>query len=148
VDYRLVYTEKAVNDFAEVFRHISDDGPVAASSFGRSLKDHFGLLTRFPHMGGTIRKRMGVRKLVYSPYLIYYRVHEGERLVEVLHIRHGAQTSKIQTVVKMRGWPILSRTLRKRRLPIRLASVPHRVNSNRVVGIVSEAYAVVANTQP
>jgi plasmid stabilization system protein ParE len=91
VDYRLVYTEKAVNDFAEIFGQIADDDPVAASSFGRSLKGHVHLLTRFPHMGSTMRKRPRVRKLIHSLYLIYYRVHESERLVEVLHIRHGAR---------------------------------------------------------
>jgi plasmid stabilization system protein ParE len=32
-----------------------------------------------------------VRKLVHSPILVYYQVHEKERLVEVLHFRHGSR---------------------------------------------------------
>jgi len=42
-------------------------------------------------MGSAVRKRSGVRKLVHSPFLIYYRIHERKRLIEVLHVRHGAR---------------------------------------------------------
>jgi hypothetical protein len=43
----------------------------AASLFGNALLDHVDLLTRFPRMGSTIRKRSRVRKLLHSPILVY-----------------------------------------------------------------------------
>jgi plasmid stabilization system protein ParE len=42
-------------------------------------------------MGGLIRKRTWVRKLLHSPFLVYYQVREADREIEILHIRHGAQ---------------------------------------------------------
>jgi plasmid stabilization system protein ParE len=61
VDYRLVYTQKALNDLVEIIGHIAEDHGQAASRFGSSLVAHVELLGRFPRMGGLIRKRPSVR---------------------------------------------------------------------------------------
>jgi plasmid stabilization system protein ParE len=91
VDYTLRYTKKALNDLDEIIGRIAEDDDEAASRFGGSLLDHIDLLARFPRMGALIRKRRNIRKLVHSPFLIYYRMHEEKHLVEVLHLRHGAR---------------------------------------------------------
>ncbi|MGO9124532.1 MAG: type II toxin-antitoxin system RelE/ParE family toxin [Terriglobales bacterium] len=91
MDYRLFYTQKALSDLAEIIGYIAEDDAEAASRFGGSVLDHVELLARFPRMGGIIRKRSHVRKLVHSPVLVYYQTHEDERLIEVLHFRHGAR---------------------------------------------------------
>jgi plasmid stabilization system protein ParE len=91
VDYRLLYTQRALNDLAEIIGHVAEEDAEAALRFGSSLLDHVDLLTRFPRMGAFIRKRSGVRKLLHSPILVYYQVHEDRRLIEVLHFRHGAR---------------------------------------------------------
>ena len=93
MDYRLFYTQRALNDLAEVIGHIAEDDAEAASRFGTSLLDHVDLLTHFPRMGASIRKRSRVRKLLHSPILVYYQVHEANHLIEVLHFRHGARES-------------------------------------------------------
>ena len=91
MDYRLVYTKKALKDLAEIIGHIAEDDAQAASRFGSSLVAHVELLARFPRMGGLIRKRPLIRKLLHSPFLVYYHVRETEHEIEVLHIRHGAR---------------------------------------------------------
>ena len=91
MDYRILYTQRALNDLAEIIGHIAEDDAEAASRFGSSLLDHVDLLTRFPHMGSIIRKRSRVRKLLHSPILAYYQIQEEKRLIEVLHFRHGAR---------------------------------------------------------
>jgi len=91
VDYTLRYTKKALNDLDEIIGRIARDDEEAASRFGGSLLDHIELLARFPRMGALIRKRRNVRKLVHSPILIYYRIHEKKQSVEVVHLRHGAR---------------------------------------------------------
>jgi plasmid stabilization system protein ParE len=91
VDYRLVYTQKALNDLAEIIGHIAEDDVQAAFRFGGSLVAHVELLARFPRMSGPIRKRPLVRKLLHSPFLVYYQVRDAKREIEVLHIRHGAR---------------------------------------------------------
>jgi toxin ParE1/3/4 len=91
VDYRLLYTQRALNDLAEIIGQIAEDDADAASRFGSSLLDHVDLLVRFPRMGSIIRRRPQVRKLVHSPFLIYYRLDEVNRMIEVIHLRHGAR---------------------------------------------------------
>jgi len=91
VDYRLLYTQRALSDLAEIVGHIAQADADTASRFGSSLLDHIELLIRFPRMGSLIRKRPRVRKLLHSPFLVYYRVREDKHQIEILHIRHGAR---------------------------------------------------------
>jgi len=91
VDYHLRYTQRALNDLGEIIGHIAEDDAEAASRFGSSLLDHIDLLVRFPRMGGSIRKRARVRKLVHSPIVVYYQIDERQRVIEVLHLRHAAR---------------------------------------------------------
>ena len=93
MDYRLLFTQRALNDLAEIIGHIAEEDDDAASRFGNALLDHVDLLTRFPRMGSTVRKRSRVRKLLHSPILVYYQIREDKRLVEVLHVRHGSRKS-------------------------------------------------------
>lgn len=91
MDYRILYTERALSDLAEIIGYIAKDDAEAALRFGNSLLDHIDLLTRFPRIGGIIRKRSRVRKLLHSPILVYYRVNDATHLIEVLHLRHAAR---------------------------------------------------------
>ena len=91
MDYQLLYTQRALSDLAAIIGYIAEDDAQAALRFGDSLLDHIDLLARFPRIGGIIRKRPGVRKLVHSPILVYYRVHEARHLIEILHLRHAAR---------------------------------------------------------
>ncbi len=90
MDYHLLYTQKALDDLAEIVGHIAEDDAETAVHFGNSLIEHIELLARFPRMGGLIRKRSQVRKLLHSPFLVYYHIGD-KREIEVLHIRHGAR---------------------------------------------------------
>jgi plasmid stabilization system protein ParE len=60
VDFRLQYTQKALNDLAEIIGYIAEDDAEAASHFGSNLLDHVELLARFPRMGNVVPKRRGV----------------------------------------------------------------------------------------
>lgn len=91
MDYHLVYTQRSLNDLAEIVGYIARDDPEAASRFGNSLLDYLDLLGRYPRIGRTIRERSHVRKLVHSPIVIYYRVVAERRTVELLHLRHGSR---------------------------------------------------------
>ena len=91
MDYRLLYTQKALSDFAEILAWIAEDDAEAASRFGASVLDHINLLTKFPLIGTTVGKRRSVRKLVHSPILVYYSVNENKHTINVLHLRHGAR---------------------------------------------------------
>jgi plasmid stabilization system protein ParE len=91
VDYRILFTQRALDDLAEIIARIAEDDGEAASRFGNSLLDHVELLTRFPRMGIVIRARSRVRKLLHSPLLVYYRIRETSRDIEILHLRHASR---------------------------------------------------------
>ena len=91
MDYRLLFSQRALSDLSEIVGHIAQDDDEAASRFGKALLDHVDLLGRFPRMGNTTRKKSRVRKLAHSPILVYYQVREDKRLVEILHFRHGSR---------------------------------------------------------
>jgi plasmid stabilization system protein ParE len=93
VDLHLLFTQRALNDLAEIIGHIAEDDAEAAERFGTSLLDHVELLSRFPRMGSTIRKKARVRKLSHSPILVYYQVREDKHLIEILHLRHASRKS-------------------------------------------------------
>ena len=91
MDYRLLFTQRALVDFAEIIGHIAEDDGEAASRFGNTLLDHIELLIRFPRMGSRVRTRSRVRKLSHSPILVYYQIREDKHLVEILHLRHASR---------------------------------------------------------
>ena len=91
MDYRLLYTQRALNDLAEAIGCIAEDDAEASSRFGASLLDHVDLLARVPRLGSVVRRRSRVRKLLHSPMLVYYRIDEKKRLIEILHLRHAAR---------------------------------------------------------
>jgi plasmid stabilization system protein ParE len=91
VDYRVLFSQKALNDLSEIVGYVAWDDAEAASRFGDALLDHVNLLGRFPRMGNVIRKRSLVRKLVHSPVLVYYKIDEEKRIVNILHFRHGSR---------------------------------------------------------
>lgn len=91
MDYRLFYTQRALNDLAEIVGYIAEDDADAASRFGNSLLDYLDLLSKYPRIGPVIRDRSDVRKLVHSPIVIYYRVQQKEQMVEILHLRHASR---------------------------------------------------------
>jgi plasmid stabilization system protein ParE len=91
LDYRVDFTKKALNDLATIVDYIAEDDESASSRFGKALLDHVNLLERFPRMGTPVPRQPGVRKLVHSPILVYYRVSEHRRTIQVLRFLHGAR---------------------------------------------------------
>jgi plasmid stabilization system protein ParE len=56
-----------------------------------ALLDRAEAHMQFPERGRNVRRRPGIKKLVLAPYLIFYRVDEARRCVDVLRFWHGAQ---------------------------------------------------------
>jgi plasmid stabilization system protein ParE len=88
MDYRILFTQSALTNFAQIIGYIAEDDSEAAMFFGEALLDHVELLTCFPQMGGPIRDRSRVGRLLHSPVLEYYRLRADRRLIEILNIRH------------------------------------------------------------
>jgi plasmid stabilization system protein ParE len=91
VDFKIRITEAALTDFEEILAYSWDRFPATAERFGDAILNHVDLLKSFPYIGSSVDGRDGVRILVHTPILIYYRVDETHTLVEVLHFWHGSR---------------------------------------------------------
>ena len=93
--YNVNVTARAERDFASLFDEIDTDNSDAALRWYRGLKDAVLRLERLPNRCPVTRENPQLRQLLYGRkphvYRVIYRVVEGEKRVDVLHIRHGAR---------------------------------------------------------
>jgi toxin ParE1/3/4 len=89
--FRVLIRETAYEGLQEIVAYISRDNPDAAEKLGHELLDQALSLRALPFRGSTVRKRRDLLKLVCGNYLIYYRVKEDQRVVEILQFVHGAR---------------------------------------------------------
>lgn len=91
MDFKVIYQPLALDDLERIVRHIAEKDLQAANRLGMALLDRAETLAQFPERGGNVRRRPGIKKLVFAPYLIFYRVDKAGRCVDVLRFWQGAQ---------------------------------------------------------
>lgn len=91
MDFQIRITEAALTDFEEILAYSWDKFPATAERFGEAILNHVDLLKKFPFLGSPVDSREGVRLLVHTPILIFYRANETLNFVEILHLRHGSR---------------------------------------------------------
>lgn len=90
--WTIIFAPQAIADLEAVVRFIAKDDPITAERIGNALIDRVAILENFPLLGSPYAKRPGVRKLVSRPYIIYYRVRESSKAVDILRYWHGARS--------------------------------------------------------
>jgi plasmid stabilization system protein ParE len=94
VEFRLKITAQARRDFNSIWRYTSPDDLIAVSEFGEGLLRRAESLTTFPNRHGSLIGQRNIRKVPFGSYIIYYKVHEDDRVVEVLRFRHAARDQR------------------------------------------------------
>ena len=89
--YKVILSTLALEDLEQTVAYVAKSDPATAERLGHGLLDQAETLRYLPHRGGNVRQRPGVKKLVSGAYLIFYRVNEPARCVEVLRFWHAAQ---------------------------------------------------------
>lgn len=92
--YRIEWRPKAREDLRGIVRYIGKDSPIRAKTFGKELRDKTKPLAEFPNMGRAGRPGLPdwLRELVaHKNYIIFYRVLDESRTVEILRVKHTAQ---------------------------------------------------------
>jgi len=93
--YVVNITSRAERDLAHVYRKINAEYSDLALKWYRGLKEAILSLEEQPNRCPVTRKSDKLRHLFYGHkphiYRVIYRVLEKQKLVEVLHIRHGAR---------------------------------------------------------
>lgn len=86
--YRL--SPEAREDIDEIWDHIAEDDPGAATRFTEILTQRFGVLARYPFAGRSWDAlRPGLYRFPVGNYLIVYRPDAGG--VEIARVLHGAR---------------------------------------------------------
>jgi plasmid stabilization system protein ParE len=92
VDYRVTLAAQADRDLEQIVRFLAQKNPKAAERLGNALLDDALTLAQLPRRGGEVRNRSGYRRIVHRPwFLIFYRVDETQRLVEVARVWDARQ---------------------------------------------------------
>jgi toxin ParE1/3/4 len=82
--YAVIILEEAHEDLRNIVAYISKENPGAAETLGRELLDEAMSLESLPYRGSRVKKRRGLLKLIHESYLIYYRIQEQKKVVEIV----------------------------------------------------------------
>ncbi|SCM72213.1 conserved hypothetical protein [uncultured Pleomorphomonas sp.] len=87
---KVILTDQALGDLIAIGRYIQQDNPARAVTFIAELEEKCVQIGRTPQAFPLIpgREASGIRRRVYSNYLIFYRVRDNT--VDVLHVLNGA----------------------------------------------------------
>jgi len=96
VTFKVVWTEPAICDLEKLDRYLRRRNPKAADRVGEALLKRAALLARFPELGPVWEVDPKWRVVVVRPYKMFYRILPEGKIVEISHIRHGAQASPAQ----------------------------------------------------
>jgi len=93
--YRVELTERAARDLGRIYRTINTDGSARARDWFKGLEKAVFSLDEHPARAPVIPEDDTLRHLLYGrkPNVcrIIYAIDERDRVVTVLHIRHGAR---------------------------------------------------------
>ncbi|MGA3159847.1 MAG: type II toxin-antitoxin system RelE/ParE family toxin [Terracidiphilus sp.] len=93
--YLIDITDRAERDLDSVFEEIHASDSEAALKWYKGLYEAILTLERLPHRCPSTRENRQFRHLLYGHkphvYRVIYRILDKQKLVEVLHVRHGAR---------------------------------------------------------
>ncbi len=93
MDFKIIWSDPAIESLGEIVRHIARDNPTAALELGRSLVNRVEPAAHFPQIGPLFSRSADVeyRCLTHGNYRLYYRLISGRDVIEVVAIRHTSR---------------------------------------------------------
>lgn len=91
---KLRLSPRAVRDIEDISDYVAARNPTAAHRVRNLLQASLEIVALHPEIGRA--QTHGVRRHVVPqlPYLVFYRIDEAARTVNIVTIRHAARTSK------------------------------------------------------
>ena len=88
---KVVFSRKARQDLAEIARYLANQNPTRARSYVEELRSACLEIEDTPHGFELVEQSelSGIRRRVFAPYLIFYRVDGSQ--VRLIRILHGAR---------------------------------------------------------
>lgn len=92
MDYRVTFAAHADRDLEEIVRFLAQKNPGAAERLGNALVNDAISLSSLPRRGASFQQRPEYRRILHRPwFLIFYRIDEARRLVQVARIWDARQ---------------------------------------------------------
>ena len=94
MDFKLIWSESAIEDLAAIVRFIAlRDGPDVARQIGFGIYDRAQILTRHPEAGSVLPEKQDARwrKLIFKSWKIAYRIDGEARVVYVVRVWHASR---------------------------------------------------------
>ena len=88
--YKIKYLPLAVQDLDEIARYLSGFYPKTASRVLKELREKITKLGDPPKMCEVYRLDPAYRRLVVDQYLVFYRVNDENKIVEIHRVLRGA----------------------------------------------------------
>ena len=88
--YKIKYLPLAVQDLSEIARYLSGFYPKTASRVLKELREKITKLGDAPKMCEVYRLDPAYRRLVVDQYLVFYRVNDENKIVEIHRVLRGA----------------------------------------------------------
>lgn len=90
--YHVILAAQADRDLEQCVRFLAQKNQAAAERLGHALLDEALALTHLPGRGVAVRDRPGYQRILHRPwFLIYYRIDEAQRVIEVVRIWDARQ---------------------------------------------------------
>jgi len=94
MDFQVFLTPQAERDLDRIGKHIGRDNVQAAHEFCGQLMFEAKSLRSLPRRGYAVRRQPEIRRLVFKPYLIFYKIFEAEGRIEILRFWHAARNQR------------------------------------------------------
>lgn len=91
MEFKIIWSPEAIDDLEALIRFIAGHNPGAALQLANKIVDRAGALATQPKIGSLTRKGSNVRRVLASPFWIFYRVHLRSRSIHILRVWHTAR---------------------------------------------------------
>ena len=102
--YHVRIMARAKRDFLHLYAEMDVEHSEAVKKWYWGLRDSVSSLATMPYRSPLAQEEGQLRHLLYGhkphAYRVIYRIRETEKLVEVLHIRHGARQRFSETSLR------------------------------------------------
>lgn len=87
--WRVALSDQAERDLERVTAFLARKSVSPGERIGLEIVGVIFSLDELPARGAPVRGRPGLRKAVHRHYLVFYRLHEAARLVEIVRVWDG-----------------------------------------------------------
>lgn len=93
MDFKIIWTDPAIEGLGEIVRHIAQDNAPAAQILGLQLVAHMEVAAPFPRIGPLYSQSGAIEIccLTHGDYRLYYQLGSLPGVIEVVAVRHCAR---------------------------------------------------------